>query len=157
MAKVKNLYIITVFHMEKKTNEDYEREAKIASIRHNREITLDRIKQMQFSKADLYKFSSDEVAYFDNFDEANEFLVENTCDVYEYCYTYGAILETPLNCAYPFMYSTNLHLYKYDEKNKGYYPADRENINEEMYEAIKAFFSYHEDIAEFYRKENESD
>jgi hypothetical protein len=143
MENVKSLYIVNVFSVKEKNLEDYEQEAKIKSIIHNRTITASQIRdKYAISKSDHYKFCIDEVLYSDTLEYANEFLEKNICDVYEYCYDYAVIIKVPLNAAYPSTYVDELYLYKFNNKKFGYEKITKEEIDENLYKAIASKFNF---------------
>ena len=71
------------------------------------------------------------VGWLPTFEEADKRVRNNDCDIYEYCYTYAVIEETPSGY-YPMASIDNsdvsngtvLYFYKYDDKTRKYVKLD---------------------------------
>ena len=94
---------------------------------------------------DKYKATSEDNAYFNNLDEAKEFVINNTCDLNDGgVFNYIIIQEVPINSSYAYTRIESNYLFKFNRSTNKYEQTDF-NFDEETkyisrrYENISIF------------------
>lgn len=158
---MKNIYIVTVANIHKKTDEEWKQEFEIEKIKYSRWefYTLKDWKEYleknkEIFKCYNYKIEDEIVGYFTNMKNAHKALYENMFDVAE-CgtYPYAIIQALPTNTFYPEVTerpSPLIYRYGYEAKKEDSYDlctnedgSIKENLKGLIKENIKVLMEYY--------------
>ena len=118
---MQNIFITKGISLKEKTEEDWEMQAKVVSLKQNKTVEIEYLKQLEesfYKKAANYKISDYNHAYFLDKEHAIESVKLDMGGMNEAgAYEYAAIIELPLETSYPeFGYIGFYEFYKYNHE-----------------------------------------